>query len=139
MIDYGCSLAANYLIGVAKNKDIFSSQHVIDNFLNISNDVYPIPFDTVMIGTFACVGLKSVYELYSALNNQNIDWENAKIILHNLAGTNYGSGLTASSNWLVPVIKSVAGRKLDGKRILILPYAELPKSDLPLQFGTLTV
>ncbi|AXA33417.1 DUF5624 domain-containing protein [Francisella adeliensis] len=128
MVDYGCSLAANYLISVKENKDDFSSEHVIENFLNVGSEEYPVSFDTVMIGTFACVGLMSVYELYKALSNTNIDWQNAKIILHNLAGTNYGSGLTAGSNWLVPVIQSIAGEVLDSKRILILPYAELPES-----------
>lgn len=128
MVDYGCSLAANYLIAVKENKQNFSSEDVIENFLNVCSEEYPISFDTVMIGTFACVGLMSVYELYQALSNEDIDWKNAKIILHNLAGTNYGSGLTAGSNWLVPVIESVAGDILDPKRILILPYAGLPDS-----------
>lgn len=126
MIDYACSLAANYLLKVKENKAMFSSEHVIKNFLNIQNKDYPISYDTVMIGTFAPIGLKSVYDLYSALKCEEIDWGNAKIILHNLAGTNYGSGLTAGSNWLVPVIESIAGSVLDPKRILILPYAELP-------------
>ena len=128
LIDYACSLAANYLIRVKSNKAAFNSQHIIENFLNVSSAEYPIPYDMVMIGTFALAGLKSVYELYSALNNDKIDWENAKIILHNLAGTNYGSGLTAGSNWLVPVIESVAGPVLEPKRILILPYADFPES-----------
>ena len=128
MIDYACSLAANYLLSVKNNKGDFCGQHIVDNFLNVQSNDYPISYDTVMIGTFAVVGLKSIYELYKALSNKNIDWANAKIILHNLAGTNYGAGVTEGSNWLVPVIESVAGSVLDPKRIIIMPYASLPKS-----------
>tara|TARA_R110000868_G_scaffold8205_3_gene42437 strand:- start:27379 stop:28602 length:1224 start_codon:yes stop_codon:yes gene_type:complete len=123
MIDYACSLAANYLISVKQSKEAFGSQHIVDHFLNVSSKEYPVPFDTVMISTFVLAGLQSVYELYSALNNPDINWPNARIMLHNLAGTNYGAGMTEGSNWLVPVVKSIAGTVLNPKRILILPYA----------------
>ncbi len=128
LIDYACSLAINYLIEVKKNKLDFCNQHIVDNFLNVSSADYPVPFNTVMIGTFALAGFKSVYELYNSLSTNEIDWENAKIILHNLAGTNYSAGLTEGSNWLVPVVESIAGPVLEPKRILILPYAPLPDS-----------
>ncbi|MCC5791930.1 MAG: DUF5624 domain-containing protein [Legionellaceae bacterium] len=128
MIDYACSLAANYLLKVKKEKTAFGSQHIVENFLNIQTASYPIPYDNVMIGTFALAGLQSMFELYHALHNVEIDWEHAKIILHNLAGTNYGAGITAGSNWLVPVIQSIAGTALDPKRILIVPYAPLPNN-----------
>ncbi|WP_133128811.1 DUF5624 domain-containing protein [Legionella nagasakiensis] len=128
MIDYACSLAGNYLVNVRKHKDVFCSKHLIENFLEVQTKAYPIPYNTIMIATFALVGLKSLSDIYFALNHRNINWETAKVILHNLAGTNYGAGMTAGSNWLHGAIQSITKLKLDPKRILIMPYASLPEN-----------
>lgn len=127
LFDYGCSLAGNYLAHIRDNKDAFCQEHIVSEFLDVQSQDYPIPFNTVMIATFALIGLKGVQDLYLALSNEAIDWSSAKVLLHNLAGTNYGAGMTAGSNWLYPAITSITDGKLDPKRVIIAPYARLPE------------
>ena len=126
MIDYACALAGHYLIDIQKNKNKFCSEHLIKYFLESSSQDFPIPYNTVMIGTFALAGLKSAHDVYCALNTNDIHWENAKILLHNLAGTNYSAGLTQGSNWLYTLIASIAPETFNQERILLAPYASLP-------------
>lgn len=134
LIDYGCSLASFYLDSIEKDPDSFSSAHCQKHFLECETKDFPIPFNTVMIATFSLAGLKSAVDIYSALSSIDINWQNAKVLLRNLAGTNYSAGLTEASNWLYPLIKSIAGDTLDEKRMFIVPYApafdDLGKSEL---------
>ncbi|OCH96783.1 hypothetical protein A8135_06400 [Legionella jamestowniensis] len=127
MFDYACSLAGNYLLGVRKKKHDFCPQHLINHFLEINSEHYPISFNTIMIATFALIGQKSLSDVYAALNHREIHWESAKILLHNLAGTNYGAGMTAGSNWLYQAVQLITCAKMDSKRIIIVPYAPLPE------------
>jgi hypothetical protein len=126
MVEYACSLADSYLVKIRDGKEDFTPDNVVLNFLESKTAQYPIGFNTIMIGTFSLVALKSAYDIYSALGEKEIDWKNAKVILHNQAGTNYSAGLTAGSNWLHPTIKAIAGSKLDESRIIIAPYANIP-------------
>tara|TARA_R110001592_G_scaffold363396_3_gene687796 strand:- start:8079 stop:9308 length:1230 start_codon:yes stop_codon:yes gene_type:complete len=127
MIDYGCSLIGNYLNQVNSSRDQFSNEHAIANFLEVNTSKYPIPFNNIMIGTFSLVGLKGIFDIYQVLSQNDIDWPNAKIILHNLAGTNYAAGTTESSNWLFHALTSISNLPVEEKRILILPYADIPE------------
>ncbi|MBS0271896.1 MAG: DUF5624 domain-containing protein [Proteobacteria bacterium] len=128
LIDYSCFLAGNYLVKIQKNPHHFSSQDVFDNFLQISDEKYPIPYNTIMIGTFSLAALQAAYGIYNVLSDKKIDWENAKVLIHNQAGTNYGAGLTPASNWIYPTIVSLAGARLRKERIMIVPYATIPAS-----------
>ncbi len=128
MIDYACSLAGNYLVQVKENPEDFCAQHVEDNFLQVSNEDYPIPFNTIMIGTFSVSGFSGTYSIYEVLSNPKIQWANAKVLIHNQAGTNTSAGLTARSNWLHPTILAIAGSELDEDRVIIVPYATVPDS-----------
>lgn len=128
MIDYACSLSGNYLLEVKRNPKVFSYEHLANNFLEVSSEKFPISFNTVMIGTFSLSAIYAAYEIYAALSNTEIKWENAKVLLHNLVGTNYSAGLTPYSNWVYPTIVDIAGPQLDKGRIMIVPYAFLPET-----------
>jgi hypothetical protein len=123
LVDYACGLAGNYLKRVEREPEAFCTEHILEHFLEVETNDFPIPYNTVMIATFSLAGLKSAYDIYSALSKVEINWQSAKILLRNLAGTNYSAGLTATSNWLFPLIKSIAGESLDEGRMFIVPYA----------------
>ncbi|PHQ81343.1 MAG: hypothetical protein COB66_02580 [Coxiella sp. (in: Bacteria)] len=128
LVDYTCSLAGNYLVNVRDGKEELSAESVVSNLLEVNTSDYPISFNTIMIGTFSLIALKSAYDIYSALSDKRIDWENAKVLLHNAPGTNYGAGLTPESNWVHPTIKAIAGADFDKERIIIAPYATIPEA-----------
>jgi hypothetical protein len=123
LIDYACALGSAYLEQVETNLADFCPEHITKNFLEIETEKFPIPYNTVMIATFSLAGLQSAYDIYTSLTKVDINWQNAKVLLHNLAGTNYSAGLTARSNWLHPLIKAIAGDSLSDDRIFIVPYA----------------
>jgi hypothetical protein len=122
MVDYACALAGNYLQQVEDNPDDFSSAHLVQHFLEIRTKAFPIPFNTVMIGTFSLVGLKGACDVYRELSSVDMDWSNAEVLLHNLVGTNYSAGLTPRSNWVFPLLRAVSHDKLPKSRIFITPY-----------------
>lgn len=127
LIDYACSLAGNFLCDVRRDKKSFTADKVQKEFIEVASEKFPISYGHVMIGTFSLIAFQSAYSIYQALTNHDINWKTAKIILHNLAGTNYSSGLTKDTNWVYPTIKAVAGDALPEERMMITPYATLPE------------
>ena len=128
MVDYACSLAGNYLVKIKNGEEELTQENLVNNFFESNTKQYPIGFNEVMIGTFSIAALQSAFELYRALNIKEIDWKNAKVILHNQAGSNYSAGLTDGTNWLYPAIKAIAGPNFNENRIIIAPYAPIPKT-----------
>ena len=128
MIDYATSMAANYLISVKQDNDLLSIDHVVDHFLNLSNDDYPVSYNNVMIGTFSVAALASLYSLYTTISSANLDWSKTEVLLHNLSGMNFSAGLDTHTNWLCAAIKAIAGKDFDTERMLIVPYADIPAS-----------
>ncbi len=126
LVDYACALAGSYLRRLQDDPDRLSPAGVVDGFLAVESEEFPVPFNTVMIGTFALIALKSAFEIHGALQATDLDWRHAKVILHNLAGTNYSAGLTAGTNWVHPTVLAVAGPALAPGRVMITPYAPIP-------------
>lgn len=128
LVDYACALAGHYLVQVRDDLNRLDSRDILESFLNIATDDFPIGFNTVMVGTFAIEGLKSAYDIYTALGSNEIEWESAKVILHNRAGTNFTAGLTPGTNWVHPLLIAMSGGRLPAERILITPYAPIPEA-----------
>lgn len=128
MIDYAAAMAGNYLVKVKADHDLLRLDNVVTTFLNSSTAEFPIPYNTVMIGTFSVVALASLYSLYATISAAKLDWGNTEILLHNLAGMNFSAGLEMHTNWLCAAIQAIAGADLDLERMLIVPYANVPRS-----------
>lgn len=124
MFDYACSFSGTFLYDVLADNDKLTSDKVRDNFLNVKeDDDFPIPFNNVMIGTFQLEGLSEFYRLHTQLGDKDIDWENARVLVRNPVGNNYGAGLSKGSNWTVSALDILTGKKLNSDRVLIVAYA----------------
>lgn len=128
LVDYACALAGSYLVKVRDDPARLDAEDVVANFLDVSTDEFPVGFNAVMIATFALEGLKSVYEIYGAFREADLNWESTKVLLHNQAGSNFTAGLTRGSNWVHPAVLAIARGRLDPERILITPYAPIPET-----------
>ena len=129
MVDYGTWMAGSYLQDVkAGNGADFTLDAVERDFLSAENDRYPIPFNNVMVGTFALVGLEGAYTVHAALDGADIDWPSAMVVIHMGIGTNFGAGLTAGTNSMVELLRQISGGALPEDRIFITPYADLRAS-----------
>jgi hypothetical protein len=100
----------------------FSPQSVQDNLFSGTSADCPIPFNAVMIGTFALVGLEGIHRIQKALTSAAIDWPRAIVILQNCAGHNYFAALTRETNSIYDLLVLLSNHTLPENRILIAPY-----------------
>lgn len=129
LLDYGLWMASDYLGKVLDNDDAdFTQAAVGEQFYKAGDPDYPIPFNNVMIGTFALVTLNSTEQLRSMVTDAGdaIDWPNAKVLVHMPIGTNYGAGLTLGTNQLAAALLTVTDGALPAANVLIAPYANAP-------------
>jgi Domain of unknown function (DUF5624) len=129
MIDYACSMAGNYIGDVLSGKKQFNMASLQSDFLDGNTD-YPIPFNNIMIGTFMLTAYESMNKIHQAVSKVDVDWENAKVLIRFVAGSNITAGVSVDSrsNWLVPFIIGLSKNKLPLNRIFIAPYAEVKSS-----------
>lgn len=144
MIDYALSMSGNYIVSV-QNGAAFDLSSVQQNFLN-GNAEYPIPYNSVMIATFMLTAMQSMSAIHDDLASLNIDWQHAKVLVRNQAGSNVSSGLTTGTNWLVPFLNALSNNQIPDARIIITPYAKVqadvgqdPLSDASYQYYTAAI
>lgn len=123
MVDYAMSMAGNYIVAVQKGQP-FDLAHVQKDFLN-GNAQYPIPYNSVMVGTFMLTGIQSMMSVHDEINALKIDWSKAMVIVRNVAGGNSTAGVTEGTNWMVPFIHALSGNKLPASRLFVAPYAKV--------------
>ncbi len=121
MVDYAMSMAGNYIVGVQKGAP-FDLASVQSNFLN-SNKEYPISYNSVMVATFMLTAIQSMSAVHEGIENLNINWSQAMVIVRNVAGANVSAGLTSGTNWMVPFVNALSNNQIPAERILISPYA----------------
>ncbi|MCF6776741.1 DUF5624 domain-containing protein [Thiotrichales bacterium 19X7-9] len=125
MSNYALSLSKSYLTSILKNPNSFNETTFKNNFIESHSKAYPIPYNNVMIGTFMLVGLDDAYRLHQTFSKLDINWQNAKVILRNVAGSNYTAGLTKDSNWYYNFLKVESNNQLPDRRIFIAAYAKV--------------
>lgn len=123
MIDYATSMSGNYLVTVL-NGAPFDLNSLQQNFLN-GNKGFPIPYNSVMVGTFMLTAINSMSEIHDGLANLNLNWSKAMVIVRNVAGSNVSAGVTSGTNWMVPLTKALSNNQIPDDRILITPYAQV--------------
>ena len=123
MIDYAMSMAGNYIVSVQKTGN-FDLNSVQEQFLN-GNKEYPIPYNSVMVGTFMLTALQSMMEVYEEVIHLNLDWPKAMVIVRNVAGNNVSAGLTSGTNWMLTFVSALSNGKIPTNRIIIAPYAKV--------------
>ena len=122
LFDYACAYSGNYITSVLAGAE-FSPKSVQDNFFSGISADFPIPFNAVMIGTFALVGLEGIHRIQQALASATIDWPRAMVVLQNCAGHNYSASLTRETNSIYELLVLLSSHTLPEDRILIVPYA----------------
>jgi len=126
LFDYGCWMAGSYLVSVReKDGDGFTTASVGTDFLAASGGDYPIPFNNVMVGTFILAALTGQYAIHEAIEQAEIDWRDARVVIRAVPGTNYTSSLTKGTQALFPLIHNLSGQAFDEDRILIVPFADI--------------
>ena len=124
MVNYACDMSEDYISRVLSGKIDFNKNTIEDNFLE-GNKQYPIPYNNVMIATFMLTALHSMSDIYSHVTELKVAWPNAKVLIHFVVGTNVTAGVSAGSNWIVPLLYALSNDTLPHDRVFIAPYAEV--------------
>jgi len=72
MIDYACARTLDYIASIDTG-DAFTAAGVNDHFFNGATAKYPVPFNTVMIGTFMLEALRGAMDVRDALSRLKLD------------------------------------------------------------------
>ena len=123
MVDYAMSMAGRYITGIQDGAP-FDSYSVQEQFLN-GNEQDPIPYNTVMVGTFMLTALQSMTAVHDDIAPLNLDWARAMVIVRNVAGANVTAGLTVDTNFMVPFFHALSSGRLPADRVFIAPYARV--------------
>jgi hypothetical protein len=152
MVNYACDMAIHFLKTVLADPNRLSARFVQDAFLEVGdtnpnattpsyattrsyNSTLPawngtISYNKIMIATFFLNGLDSAHRIQNWLNQYNIDWTNAQIIITGQAGRP-SAGVTLSTNSIVGVLaQSIPELPLE--RLYIVPHGPVPE----IQNGT---
>lgn len=127
MVDYAASMAGSYLAGVlARDGEGFTVAAVGAELLTGTSGEYPIPFDNVMVATFALASFSGQYAIRAALAEADaeMDWAQAKVIIRAAPGVNFTAALTKGTQALFPLVRYLSGMTLAEDRIMIVPFAE---------------
>lgn len=129
MIDYACAVTVQYLEAILEDQlppraDLFRKQYLeaTDSALRAT-----IPMNAVMIATFFLVGLDISFRIRIWLNNQNINWQTAMVLVVGQQGRET-AGVTLSSNSVAQGILQCSDLELPASRIFIAPHG--PKVNL---------
>lgn len=127
MVDYAASMAGSYLAGVlARDGEGFTVAAVGAELLTGTTGDHPIPFDNVMVATFALASFSGQYAIHASLAETaaEVDWARAKVIIRAAPGVNFTAALTKGTQALFPLVRYLSGMTLAEDRIMIVPFAE---------------
>jgi Domain of unknown function (DUF5624) len=124
MVDYACRMGIAYLENVMGGAE-FTPESVQRDFLEAQTTDFPVPFNNVMIGTFAAEALQGIYSIYQAFSPHPIAWSRAKVLIRSLAGTNYSAALTKDTCWYPLLLTLLSGGELPEDRVIFAPYADM--------------
>ncbi|KIM98342.1 hypothetical protein OIDMADRAFT_146946 [Oidiodendron maius Zn] len=130
MIDYSCELTIRLLTALLADETKLTAEYLRDNFVLANSTATAnefnatIPYTHVMIATFFLIGLETAYSLQTWLNQYDIDWSTAMVLITGQIGRPT-AGVTLSTNTMAQVFTaSLPG--LDIQRIYIAPGGPAP-------------
>ena len=128
MIDYTCGLTAKYLQMVLDNPQMLTAEFLREQYLEATGTALgaSIPINAVMIATFFLVGLDISYRMRIWLQNQNVEWHKAMVLIMGRQGRET-AGVTVSSNSVAQGIIQCSNLQLPIQRLYIAPHGPNPK------------
>lgn len=140
MTNYACDMTIHFLRTVLADPNKLTSRFVQETFLeagdsrlNATTPAYnttlpawngTISFNKIMIATFFLNGLDTAYRLQNWLNQYNIDWANAQVLITGQAGRP-SAGVTLSTNSMVGVLAQ-SFPEFPLERLYIAPHGPTP-------------
>ena len=123
MIDYACDITMKYLQIVISDPTKLTSQFLQEEYLEARGSVLgaTVPINAIMIATFFLVGLDLAYKMKVWLQDKNMDWTKAMVLITGRQGRET-AGVTVASNSVAQVIFQSSNLMLPAERLYIAPH-----------------
>jgi hypothetical protein len=122
MIDYSCRLTEGVLETGLADPSYLSDDSLQRDYLEGPSESVPVPFNRVMVATFFLVGMDLAHRLIAWLDDFEVGWERAMVIIAGRQGRPT-AGVSQESNSLAGVIHAASRGRLAPERLLIAPHA----------------
>ena len=123
MIDYACAATVKFLQIVINDPTKLTAEFLQQEYLEARGTILhtAIPVNAIMIATFFLAGLDIAYRMKMWLNDYNIDWTKAMVIIVGRQGRET-SGVTLTTNSVAQIIFEVSNLELPPSRLYIAPH-----------------
>jgi hypothetical protein len=123
LVDYGCRVSENFLTGILADESKLTFEHLRSAYLEPSGSAdVPVPFNDVMVATFALTFLDIAHRMMSWLRSHALEWRKVMILICGSSGRPT-AGLSWATNNMCHQLWKASGETLDPSRLLIAPHA----------------
>jgi hypothetical protein len=122
LLDYGCRTTSEFLQDCLADPSKLSFDNVREDFLEPRpGSQMAVPFNDVMVATFALTFLDIAYRTMNWIHSQSIDWQKIMVLIAGPSGRPT-AGLTWATNNMCHLLWRASGKSLPPERLLIAAH-----------------
>lgn len=130
VVDYACRASEDYLKAGLEDRSVFTYAALRERFLEPSQPGDPpVPFNDVMVATFALTFLDITHRMMRWLNSLELDWRTVMVMICGSSGRPT-AGLTWATNNMCHLLWRASQKTLAPEHLLISPHAPSLKLDM---------
>lgn len=138
LVDYACSTIEDFLHAGLADSSVFTYQALRERLLEPSEPSrLPVPFNDVMVATFALTFLDITHRIMRWINTLDLDWRTLMVMICGSSGRPT-AGLTWATNNMCHLLWRASQKTLRPEYLLISPHAPSLNLDMIKSGGDLT-
>lgn len=123
VVDYACRVTEDYLATGLADPSRLTFSRLRDEVLEpVESSAVPVPFNDVMVATFALTFLDIAHRILTWLKDLDLDWQRLMAMICGSSGRPT-AGLTWATNSTCHMLWRASGKTLQPERLLISPHA----------------
>lgn len=123
LVDYACRVTEALLAEVLQHPGRMTYAHLRKHYLEpIETKTIPVPFNDVMVATFALTFLDIAHRTLSWVRAQGLDWSDLMVMICGSSGRPT-AGLTWATNSTCHILWRASGERFRPENMLIAPHA----------------
>ena len=124
MVDYACLVSEDFVAGGLDQPERLSYPYLIDHYLEpVETRTIPVPFNDVMVATFALAFLDIAHRTLLWLRDQQLDWTNLAAMICGSSGRPT-AGLSWVTNSTCHILWRVSDQRFPPQNMLIAPHVQ---------------
>ena len=123
LVDYACRTTEDYLQAGLRDPSVFTYEELRQRFLEPAQPgTLPVPFNDVMVATFALTFLDIAHRMLRWLKSLDLDWQTVMVMICGSSGRPT-AGLTWATNNMCHLLWRASSKTLTPEHLLISPHA----------------